>query len=339
MYTLVLLGYLTTETPSAAGSQKENRDLHIPDCVVSRRRVKYRTLQEYRSSDITRTYAFRFFIPHGHEMTYIDLFPVSGCITAICTWLLWSGVWDKPRLSARALSLILAVSMFISLYALIRLEPITNQGLEFHLAASVAIIVLIVQYVYVLGLLRQGIHGLGLFLLPATAIPLLLIPLLPDAPILEIQTHSMMEASHLIFSLLAYAVLTLAMLHAIMHLLLDRALKRKQIGPIVQALPSLFEVENHMYAQVRSATWLLALGILTGLVWQWVSLGHLVLLSHKVILSVFSWAVLALLLTMRKRAGWQGKRASWMVISAYMLLLLAYFGTRMVQSWLHIQPI
>ena len=77
----------------------------------------------------------------------------------------------------------------------------------------------------------------------------------------------MMEASHLLFSLLAYAILTLAMLHAAMHLLLDRALKRKQIGPIVQSLPSLLEVENHMYAQVRTATWLLALSILTGLVW------------------------------------------------------------------------
>jgi len=266
------------------------------------------------------------------------LFPVSGCITAICAWLLWSGVWDKPRLSAKALALILSVSMLISIYALIRLEPVTNWGLDFRLAAAVTVCVLIVQYIYVLGLLRQGIRGLGLFLLPATALPLMLIPLFPNDPILRIQTSSMMEASHLLFSLLAYAVLTLAMLHAIMHLLLDRALKRKQIGPIVQALPSLLEVENHMYGQVRSATWLLALGILTGLIWQWEAVGHLALLSHKVILSMFSWAVLALLLTMRKQSGWQGRRASWMAISAYILLLLAYFGVRVVQSWLHIPP-
>jgi len=43
-----------------------------------------------------------------------------------------------------------------------------------------------------------------------------------------------------------------------------------------------------------------------------------------------------LLLAMRKQAGWQGKRASWMAIAAYILLLLAYFGVRMVQSWLHV---
>jgi len=268
-------------------------------------------------------------------MTSIYLFPISGCITAICAWLVWSGVWGKPRLSAKALALILSVSMLISLYALVRLEPITNWGLDFRLAASVAVCTLIVQYIYVLGLIRHGIHGLGLFLLPATAIPLLLIPLLSNTPILRIQASSMMETSHLLFSLLAYAILTLATLHAIMHLLLDRALKRKQIGPIVQALPSLLEVENHMYGQVRSATWLLALGILTGLVWQWEWVGHFSLLSHKVILSIFSWAALVSLLTMRNRAGWQGKRASLMVVAAYLLLLLAYFGVRIVQAWLH----
>jgi len=269
-------------------------------------------------------------------MTFIYLFPVSGLITAVCAWLLWSGVWNKPRLGAKPMALILSASMLISIYALIRLEPVTNWGLDFRLAASVAVCTLIVQYIYVLGLLRHGIHGLGLFLLPVTAIPLLLIPLLPNASILRIQANSMMETSHLLFSLLAYAVLTLAMLHAIMHLLLDRALKRKQIGPIVQALPSLLEVENHMYGQVQSATWLLAFGILTGIAWQWGYFDHhLDLISHKVILSIFSWAVLLVLLAMRKRAGWQGRRASWMVIAAYLLLLLAYFGVRLVQAWLH----
>ncbi len=269
-------------------------------------------------------------------MTFIYLFSVSGLITAICAWLLWSSVWNKPHLGAKPMALILSVSMFISIYALARMEPVTNWGLEFRLAASVAVCTLIVQYIYVLGLLRHGVRGLGLFLLPATAIPLLLIPLLPDAPILRIQASSMMETGHLLFSLLAYAILTLAMLHAIMHLLLDRALKRKQIGPIVQALPSLLEVENHMYSQVRSTTWLLAIGILTGIAWQWGYFDHhLDLVSHKVILSIFSWGVLLVLLTMRKRAGWQGRRASWMVIAAYLLLLLSYFGVRIVQAWLH----
>jgi len=271
-------------------------------------------------------------------MSFTLLFPVSGLITAMCALLLWLGVGGKPRIGAQGLTLALGGSMLLTLYALVRMEPVTNWGLDFRLGASVAVCTLIVQYIYVLGLLRHGICGLGLFLLPATAVPLLLIPALPDTPILHIQASSMLETGHLLLSLTAWAVLTLAAIHAMMHLLLDRSLKRKHIGPIVQALPSLVEVENHMYGQVRTSAWLLALGILTGLTWQWEAMGHFWLLSHKVVLSLFSWAVLMTLLAMRKRAGWQGGRTSWMVIAAYVLLLLAYFGVRVVQSWLGIDP-
>ena len=267
-------------------------------------------------------------------MSFILLFPLAGLITGLAAIMLWRSVWQPGQTDPKNLAMVLGASMLITLYALFRLEPIHDWGLDFRLAAAVTICVLIVQYLYFLGLLRHGVHGLGLFLLPATAIPLLIIPLLPNDPILRVEVSSMMEASHLLLSLLAYAILTLAMLHAAMHLLLDRALKRKKIGPIVTAMPSLLEVETHMYAQVGTATLILGLGILSGLTWQWEELGHFSLLSHKVVLSTFSWIVLVALLGMRRRAGWQGRRAGWMVIAAYVLLLLAYFGVRMVQSFL-----
>lgn len=267
-------------------------------------------------------------------MSFILLFPLAGLITAACAIMLWRGIWQPAQVEPRTLVKILSVSMLITFYALFRLEPVTNWGLDFRLAASVAICVLIVQYIYVLGLMRHGIHGLGLFLLPATAIPLLIVPLLSDDPILRVYATSMMEVSHLLLSLLAYAILTLAALHAVMHLLLDRSLKRKKIGPIVQAMPSLLEIETHMYAQVGTAALMLGLGILSGLIWQWEEMGHFVLLSHKVVLSFISWVGLAVLLGMRRRSGWQSRRAAWMVIVAYILLLLAYFGVRMIQSFL-----
>jgi len=268
-------------------------------------------------------------------MTFIHLFPIAGLITAACALLLWRGVRQPAaQISSSNLVIILSISMLLTLYALFRLEPITDWGFDFRLAAAISVSVLIVQYIYMLGLLRHGIQGLGLFLLPATAIPLLIIPLLSDNPILRVQITSPMEAGHLLLSLIAYALLTLATLHAIMHLLLDRALKRKQIGPIVQAMPSLLEVENHMYAQVGTAAWILGLGILSGLIWQWEELGHFSLLSHKVILATFSWIVLVALLGMRRRSAWQTKRAGWMVIAAYVLLLMAYFGVRLIQAGL-----
>jgi ABC-type uncharacterized transport system permease subunit len=53
-------------------------------------------------------------------------------------------------------------------------------------------------------------------------------------------------------------------------------------------------------------------------------------LWHKTVLSVLSWAVLAVLLFGRWRWGWRGPRAVKLTLTAMGLLLLAYFGSKYV---------
>ncbi len=272
-------------------------------------------------------------------MSFIYLFPLAGLLTLICACMVWSDVWrtSEPDRAIKKpiIETLLLVSIALTIWGCFQLEPLTDQGIRFSLVAAVAIATLLVQGMYLIGLWQHGIRGLGLLLLPATAVPLLLVPLLPENGSEQwIHTSSLLESGHLLISLLAYAILTLAAIHAIMHLLLDRALKKKKISPLMQAMPSLFEIEIHLFAQVRWATSLLAIGILTGLTWQWVELQHFTLFNHKVLLALFSFAVLLLLLSKRKKAGWHGRRASHMVLAAYTLLLLAYFGVKLITSWL-----
>lgn len=272
-------------------------------------------------------------------MSSIYIFPLAGLFTLIAAFLVWSSIWKpapaEPTGNRPVIESLLFVSIILTLWGCIKLEPVTDQGIHFSLAAAVGISTVLVQAMYLVGLWLHGIRGLGLFLLPATALPLLIIPLLPDDGGNQwIHTSSLLESGHLLISLLAYAILTLAAIHAVMHLLLNRALKQKKISPVMQAMPSLFEIEAHLFAQVRWATSLLAIGILTGLTWQWVEFHHFALLNHKVLLALFSFATLLLLLAKRKKAGWHGRRASQMVLAAYTLLLLAYFGAKLIHSLL-----
>jgi len=273
-------------------------------------------------------------------MSSIYIFPAAGLLTLIAAYLVWNTIWrpaptevggNRPIIES-----ILLASIILTLWGCFKLEPVTDQGIRFSLAVAVGIATLLVQAMYLIGLWLHGIRGLGLFLLPATALPLLMIPLLPGDSGGDqwIHTSSLLESGHLLISLLAYAILTLAAIHAVMHLLLNRALKRKKISPVMQAMPSLFEIEAHLFAQVRWATSLLAIGILSGLTWQWVEFQHFALLNHKVLLALFSFATLLLLLSKRKKAGWHGRRASQMVLAAYALLLLAYFGAKLIHSLL-----
>jgi len=272
-------------------------------------------------------------------MSSIYLFPAAGILTLVCTWLVWTSV-NSTAANAEgerkfSVEIILIASILLTAVGCYQLEPVSEKGIRFSLDAAAGIATLLVQAMYLIGLRQHGIRGLGLILLPATALPLLTLPLLPEqAGEQWIRTSSVLETGHLVISLLAYAILTLAAIHAVMHLMLDHSLKNKKIGPLMQAMPSLFEIEAHLFAQVRWATALLALGILTGLTWQWVEFQHFALLTHKVLLALFSFAVLLLLLYKRKKSGWHGRRASHMVIAAYTLLLLAYFGARLIASWL-----
>lgn len=272
-------------------------------------------------------------------MTSTYLFLAAGVLTLISAYTVWADVWNNiPASSAKKgplIALLLIASIVLGLWGCSKLEILSEQGIRLSLASSSAIAILLIQSMYLIGVWQHGIRGLGLFLLPLTAASLLLIPVLPGSTADHwIHTSSILESSHLLLSLLAYATLTLAAIHALMHLQLDSALKKKQLSPSMQAMPSLFEIETHLFAQVRWATWLLALGILTGLSWQWVEFQHFTLLNHKVLLALFAFGVLLLLLIKHKRAGWHGRRSSHMVLSAYVLLHLAYFGVKLIHSWL-----
>ena len=273
-------------------------------------------------------------------MTSSILFSAAGVLTLVCTWLIWRDALHKQSSSeknaASTIASILAVTIGLNIWAIHLLDSVTAEGINFTLATGTAVLTMLVHGIYTLGILRHGIQGLGLFLLPATAIPLFLIPLLPEAHSANwVHTSSLLETSHLLLSLLSYAVLTLAAIHALMQILLDRALKKKQLSVLVQALPALMDIERHMFAQVKAATILIGVSILTGLTWQWIDYQHFALLNHKVLLALFTMAVLVMLQIKRHQASWPTRIASRAVLTAYALLMLAYFGVKLIDSLLH----
>ncbi len=273
-------------------------------------------------------------------MTSTILFLSAGALTALAAIMIWKDALRCPekrfQASTPGVAGLVTLSMLLTVWAMHLIESVTANGINFTLATGVALATLIVQAIYVFGIMRHGIQGLGLFLLPSTALPLLMTPFLPEAHAPNwIHTSSLLETGHLLISLIAYAVLTLATVHAVMHIMLDRALKKKRLSPMIQALPSLFDIERYMIAQIKAATLLIGLSIVSGLSWQWMAYQHFALLNHKVLLALFSFGVLVLLLIKRRQAGWPTRVVSRVTLTAYILLLLAYFGVKLIESWLH----
>jgi len=257
----------------------------------------------------------------------------------VAAYLLWAKPLNLPHPQRDIQPMIagcVALSLFLTVISAVAMAPSSALGIQFTLIEAAASASFLVQAIYLIGLIRHGVRGLGLILLPLSALSLLLIPMLPtghEGSWLEV--GSWLEASHLLVSMSAYAVMTLSALHAVMHLLLNRALKSKRIYPFTHAMPPLSDIETHMFAQVRGTLWLLGLGILTGLSWQWVQWSHFALLSHKVLLSFIAWIMLLIIETGHQRNAWHHKVSSYLVISAYVTMLLAYFGSTLIMTELH----
>lgn len=233
----------------------------------------------------------------------------------------------------KRISICVSISILSTLVAILELGFIGKAGLVLNLTTVAGFTTLLVQNLYLLGIWQQGIRGLGLFLLPLTALPLLMIPFLPAGQSDQwVAAHSFLQTGHLLLSVLGYVMLTMAAIYACMQLLLDRALKKKQLGFFVRAMPPLMDISNYMFSHVRWATWLIALSIMTGLAWQWVEMEHFALFSHKVMLAIFAWLLLLSLSYMRKKAAWHHQRASKMVLFAYATLMLAYFGVKFIHQ-------
>ena len=55
---------------------------------------------------------------------------------------------------------------------------------------------------------------------------------------------------------------------------------------------------------------------------------------HKTVLSIIAWIILGVLLFGRLRFGWRGKTAIRGTLAAFLFLMLAFFGSKLVLEFI-----
>jgi ABC-type uncharacterized transport system permease subunit len=125
--------------------------------------------------------------------------------------------------------------------------------------------------------------------------------------------------------------LTLAALQGVMLLLQHQALHGHNPAGWIRRLPPMESVEQLMFRFIVIGFVLLTLALVTGFLFlENIFAQHLV---HKTVLSVIAWLVFAVLLTGRHVAGWRGRTAVQWTLAGFVLMGLAYFGTKIVLEW------
>lgn len=143
---------------------------------------------------------------------------------------------------------------------------------------------------------------------------------------------------HIVVSVLAYGLLTLASVAGLGVFLQERALKQKRQTKLTAMLPSVADGEALQLSLLRAAAAGLAVGLLSGMATEYFEIGRILRLDHKTVFSLLTFAVIIGLLAAHSRTGIRGRRAARYVLLAYLLLTLAYPGVKFVTDVLIGEP-
>jgi ABC-type uncharacterized transport system permease subunit len=127
---------------------------------------------------------------------------------------------------------------------------------------------------------------------------------------------------------LAFGVLSIAGVYALFVAIIDHFLRRHHLSPFINSLPALDVLEDLLFKLIAVGFILLTVSLASGMLFiNDIFAQHLV---HKTILSILTWLLFGLLLWGRWRYGWRGSLAVRMTLAGIVLLLLAYFGSKLV---------
>jgi ABC-type transport system involved in cytochrome c biogenesis permease subunit len=131
---------------------------------------------------------------------------------------------------------------------------------------------------------------------------------------------------HTTLLIFAYAAFFIVFMASVMYLLQERELKLKTFSAIFHRLPSLSTVnELATYAGTLGLT-LLTLGIVTGMIWSSARSGQVWHNDPKEIFAVLTWLLYFALTIYRSTANWHGRRAAWLGVLGFVLVLGTFFG-------------
>ena len=184
-------------------------------------------------------------------------------------------------------------------------------------------------------------RAMGIFIVPLMVL-LQVIPAITNTvasrpPVLESRWFEI----HVSSLLVAYASFALACVISVTYVLLFKELKGKHLGVFYARLPSLQVLDVMNRHAVAFGLAFLTVGLAVGAVWLFEvhpvaadpRVQAMSLLDPKIFIVLLCWLVYAFGLYARRHIGWTGRRAAWLSVMGFAILMLnflpiGYFVTR-----------
>ena len=191
---------------------------------------------------------------------------------------------------------------------------------------------------YALVYFRYRIHALASFTLPLVAILTFFATIARDktgasADALTTGSASWILPIHTTILIFAYASFFVVFVSSVMFLLQERELKHKTFSAFFHRLPSLTTVNEVATMSASIGLTLLTLGIISGMFWSSTLDGRLWRNDPKEIFAGLTWLLYLALIIYRSSSGWRGRRAAWLGVIGFALVLCTFFGARLMGGY------
>lgn len=241
----------------------------------------------------------------------------------------WQFLRRSPRTGSRFWVSAMLLAGIVIHAALLGASVFQEDAVHLGFANAVSLIAWLSVSIYALTALKVPLPCIQGWVAVVAALGVLLPLALPDARAVPF-SHTFGFRAHLVLSLLAYCLLFIAALQAILMSAFERRLHHGAAAASMPGMPPLLTLESVLFKLIWAGFILLSLALGSGILFSEEVFGQAISFSHKTFFAVLSWMVFGALLAGRVIWGWRGRLAVRWTITGFVMLLLAYVGSKFV---------
>jgi ABC-type uncharacterized transport system permease subunit len=272
------------------------------------------------------------------EPLYVLAHVTVAALYFLLAWRVWTLLkWDLDQrptpVAARALDRV-GLPLVLLLHASLLIMSLVAGG-EFRFGFALALsstLWLAVLIVWAEGMFvpMSGLHPI---VLPMAGVSAALPALFPGT-VVTVAAGSTALKLHLMVAITAYSLLTIAALHALLMAALDRQLhaatRNHDDSRLLRHLPPLLAMEKMLFQMIGAGFLLLTATVVSGVFFSEYLFGRALRFEHKTVFALAAWFVFGGLLVGRTVFGWRGRIALRWTLAGFVMLVLAYVGSRFV---------
>ncbi|MBT3424974.1 MAG: cytochrome c biogenesis protein CcsA [Gammaproteobacteria bacterium] len=199
-------------------------------------------------------------------------------------------------------------------------------GINLGLFTMLCLMAMVIASLIVLSSLRKTLSDLAFVVFPLSALSIIMLLLLPDT----IATRGPLPDGlilHIVLSVIAYSFLSIAALQAVALSLGDYYLRQRQ-SALAKMLPPIQTLDTLLFRSIWYGLTLLTLSIGSGFLF--LESADIPGLVHHTVITAAAWVIFVTLLWGRYYLGWRGTLASRWTLAGFILLVVGYFGSKIV---------